>query len=89
MTLADGNVDLTIAAGRKLNLHFINVLWPMLSGCDTESYRYILKKIKTLIERDELKPLLDDKQFSFEHAEFAHQFAASGAAIGKVILVNE
>ncbi|WP_052298048.1 alpha/beta fold hydrolase [Moritella sp. PE36] len=89
MTLADGNVDLTIAAGRKLNLHFINVLWPMLSGRDTESYRYILKKIKTLIERDELKPLLDDKQFSFEHAEFAHQFAASGAAIGKVILVNE
>ncbi|WP_281559342.1 alpha/beta fold hydrolase [Thalassomonas sp. RHCl1] len=87
-TLANNKVDLKIASGRRLNLHFINMLWPMLSGRETEAHGKILKQLTPLVEAGKLTPLLDSQSFLFEQAGLAHEFAASGEAVGKVTLVN-
>ena len=88
-TSVQDKVDLNIAFGRRLTLHFINMFCPMLATDVPEDQRLVLNKIADIVSQEQLRPLLDPHYFQFKHAALAHELAASGTAIGKVVLLND
>lgn len=81
--------DLTPLHSKGLSLHVTFMLLKLLDEAKRLEHGAILGNISKVIEGNGLKPLLDQKTFSFEEVGKAHDYLESGKAVGKVILVNK
>lgn len=87
---AHPSCDLRGAAIKALTLHSVLMLLPLLDGESSSRARAhqgeIMTEITRLVERGQLKPLIDDKRFLLEEVGLAHQRAESGQQIGKIVI---
>lgn len=82
------NIDLTLAHLKGASLHVVFMLIPMIHNVGRCAHRKILTEIASIAEAGKLKPALTDKQFTLETVAQAHQYAESGAGMGKVVLTH-
>ena len=82
------NIDLSLAHFKGLSLHVVFMLIPMLHNFKREQHGEILRNITRIVEAGELKPLLDEKQFSLENVGEAYARLESRKAIGKIVVEN-
>ncbi len=85
-TVALVNLDLSVAHFKGLSLHVVFMLIPMLHGVKRKAHAKILNKLTEIIEAGELKPVLDEREFSLEQAGLAHARLESKQAMGKVVI---
>ncbi|MBB6447934.1 zinc-dependent alcohol dehydrogenase family protein [Bacillus benzoevorans] len=73
---------------KSLNFHVVFTEIPILH----EEFRHIngdvLKNITPVIEEGKLRPLLAQRQFTFDEIAQAHEYYEANKAIGKIVLVN-
>lgn len=81
-------LDLTTMHFKGLSLHVVFMLIPMLHNFRREQHGEILSNLAKIAEAGDLKPLLDEKQFSLENVGEAYARLESRNAIGKVVVVN-
>ena len=79
-------VDLSLMHAKNLSLHVIFMLLPLLRNVGRQHHGEILTQIAALVDAGHLKPLVDEHLFSFADVLQAHEYLASGQAIGKVVL---
>lgn len=87
-TVALCELDLTLAHFKGLSLHVVFMLIPMLHNVKRKQHAEILQSIAQIVEAGELKPVLDEEQYSLEQAGQAHARLESGQAMGKVVIEN-
>ncbi|MEB3214333.1 MAG: zinc-dependent alcohol dehydrogenase family protein [Leptolyngbyaceae bacterium] len=78
--------DLSLLHAKGLSLHLVFMLIPLLHGNNRAYHGEILSKVATLVEDGHLRPLLDEKTFTFSEVADAHARLESGHAIGKITL---
>lgn len=81
-------IDLSTAHFKGLSLHVVFMLIPMLHNFKREQHGEILRNITKIAEAGDLKPLLDEQQFSIENVGDAYARLESRKAIGKVVVKN-
>ncbi|SDR81328.1 zinc-dependent alcohol dehydrogenase family protein [Christiangramia echinicola] len=81
-------LDLTTMHFKGLSLHVVFMLIPMLHNFRREQHGEILSNLAKIAEAGDLKPLLDEKQFSLDNVGEAYARLESRNAIGKVVVVN-
>ncbi|MBR9847079.1 MAG: zinc-dependent alcohol dehydrogenase family protein [Algicola sp.] len=79
-------IDLSTMHFKGLSLHVVFMLIPMLHNFKREQHGEILRNITKIAEAGDLKPLLDEQQFSIENVGEAYARLESGNAIGKVVV---
>ncbi|WP_263409843.1 zinc-dependent alcohol dehydrogenase family protein [Terriglobus tenax] len=62
------------------------VLLPLITGERRGHHGWILREITRLIETGQLKPMVDDRRFTFANALEAHELVESGKSSGKVVI---
>lgn len=62
------------------------MLLPLLLRSNRSHHGKILAQIAHLVDRGQVRPLLDAQSFPFADIAAAHIYVESGAAIGKVVL---
>jgi NADPH:quinone reductase len=80
--------DLTLLHAKGLTLHLVFMLIPLLHNTRRAYHGDILSKLARLVDSGIVRPLIDAEPFRFEDVALAHQRAASGQAIGKVVLTR-
>ena len=80
------SVDLSAMHAKNLSLHVIFMLLPMLRNVGRAHHGEILTQVASLVDSGQLRPLVDERVFSFANVLEAHEYLASGQAIGKVVL---
>ncbi|MDY7022053.1 MAG: zinc-dependent alcohol dehydrogenase family protein [Cyanobacteriota bacterium] len=78
--------DLTLFHAKGLTLHLVYMLLPMLSGINRFYHYEILSKLASIVDEGKVRPLIDAQSFTFDDIAAAHAHAASGKAIGKVVI---
>ena len=87
-TVSLSKQDLTLLHAKGLTLHLVYMLIPMLSGSNRAYHGEILSKIAKLVDEKQIRPLLDNKTFTFSEVAAAHAHAESGKTIGKIVLTH-
>ena len=87
-TVALLEIDLSPAHFKGLSIHVVFMLIPMLYNVKREEHGSILHRIAQIADGGELKPVLDESQFSLAEVGQAHARLESGMAIGKVVVEN-
>lgn len=82
------NIDLSTLHFKGLTLHVVFMLIPMLHNFKREQHGEILRNITKIVEAGNLKPLLDEQQFSLENVGEAYARLESKKAMGKVVVSN-
>ncbi|MEM6379289.1 MAG: zinc-dependent alcohol dehydrogenase family protein [Bacteroidota bacterium] len=82
------NIDLSLAHFKGLSLHVVFMLIPMIHNYKREQHGEILRNLTKIAEAGDLKPLLDEQQFSLQNVEKAYARLQSRKAIGKVVVEN-
>ncbi|GGF86022.1 quinone oxidoreductase [Azorhizobium oxalatiphilum] len=85
-TAARSTHDLSPMHSKGLSLHVIFMLIPMLHGIGRERHGRILRELAALVDRGEVRPLIDPQLFTLDTAADAHRRLESGRAVGKVIV---
>ncbi|GAB2897572.1 zinc-dependent alcohol dehydrogenase family protein [Microbulbifer echini] len=85
-TVAMVELDLTTAHLKGLSLHVVFMLIPMLHNFYREKHGVILKALKSIVEEDGLRPVLDETSYGLADIGKAHERLASGQAMGKVVV---
>lgn len=85
-TVAMVDLDLTTAHFKGLSVHVVFMLIPMLHNHHREAHGNILAQLAKIVDQGGVKPLLDEKAFSFSEAGKAYDRLTSGQAIGKVVV---
>ncbi|WP_338452216.1 zinc-dependent alcohol dehydrogenase family protein [Niallia oryzisoli] len=80
--------DLTPLHSKGLTFHVVFMLLHILNENHRQQNGEFLKKITSVIEEGKLRPLIDQKRFTFDEVAEAHQYLDSNQAIGKIVLVN-
>ena len=83
---ARSSVDLSLMHAKNLSLHVIFMLLPMLRNERRDRHGRILREVGQLVDAGRLRPWLDERSFSFSDVQAAHDYLASGQALGKVTL---
>jgi len=83
---ADGG--LRRAYGSGLSVHFVAMLIPMLHNVRRAHHGEILRWTTDLVEEGHLRPLVDDRTFTFDEIGDAHTYAESHKQIGKVAVTH-
>jgi NADPH2:quinone reductase len=73
---------------RAVSLHLVFMLIPILHDLERERHGVIMQQAAALVDEGKLKPLIDDKRFTFEKIGDAHAYAESGKQIGKVLVLH-
>ncbi|PEN14659.1 quinone oxidoreductase [Longibacter salinarum] len=73
---------------KGLSIHTVLMLIPMLHGVDRARHGQILRDANVLIEGGKLRPLVDERTFTFDDIGAAHEYTASGAHHGKVVVTR-
>jgi NADPH2:quinone reductase len=81
--------DLSPMHARSLTLHVVFLVGQVANPVNRHSIRPRLEKLRALVERDELTPVLDANQFAIHDVANAHAYLESGQAVGKVVLTRE
>lgn len=81
-------IDLSTVHFKGLSLHVVFMLIPMIHNFKREQHGEILRNITKITEAGNLKPLLDEQQFSLENVGEAYARLESKNAIGKVVVEN-
>jgi NADPH2:quinone reductase len=84
-----GNHDLTLMYARGLSLHSVLMLIPLMTGVGRDHYGQILAEITKLVEKGEIKPLIDGRIFNWKDISEAHKLVESGLQKGKVVVLVE
>lgn len=79
-------IDLSPAHFKGLSLHIVFMLLPMLHDVRREAHGEILTDLAKLVDKDAVKPLLDDQSFAFTDVGGAYARLKGGQAIGKVVV---
>jgi NADPH2:quinone reductase len=79
-------IDLTTAHFKGLSLHVVFMLIPMLHNHKREQHGEILAALANIVDKGELKPVVDDKHFDLHEIGNAHDYLSSGKAMGKVVV---
>ena len=74
---------------KGLTLSAIMQPLPLLTGQGRKEYHHILTEIAKLVEANKIKPLIDQKEFTFSKIAAAHDYVEQGKAIGKTVLAND
>ena len=61
-------------------------LLPMLTGRGREHHGDILREVAALVDRGELRPILDPRDFTLDRVAEAHAAVEDGTATGKVVV---
>lgn len=86
-TVGVSTADVVRPAQQKgLSLHLVSMLIPMLHNVDRAHHGEILEWTADLVEDDHLRPLVDDRTFTFDEIGDAHAYAEAGEHIGKVVV---
>lgn len=80
--------NLTPLHNKGLSLHVVFMLLKIINEAQRHEHGKILNQITKLAEEGKIKPLLDEKRFTFEEAAKAHDYLENGKPTGKVVLVN-
>jgi NADPH2:quinone reductase len=86
--LAFGSHDLTPAIIRSLTIHVENMSLPLLTGAGREKHGEILGQIAALVDDGKLKPLINEKRFSFDQVNEAHALYETKGHTGKIVLTR-
>ncbi|MDF2479235.1 MAG: Alcohol dehydrogenase zinc-binding domain protein, partial [Sphingobacterium sp.] len=84
-----GTHDLSLMNFKGLTLHVIYTMYPLVSGLGRIHYGEIMEKITQIVDKGQLRPILDPRVFTFNEVGAAHRHLESGNAFGKVVLVNK
>ncbi|MDJ0632064.1 MAG: zinc-dependent alcohol dehydrogenase family protein [Xenococcaceae cyanobacterium MO_188.B29] len=85
-TVSLSQQDLTLLHAKGLTLHLVYMLIPLLFNLDRSYHGKILTKLADLVDKGEIRPLIDAQSFTFDDVAAAHVYAESGTAVGKVVL---
>ncbi len=85
-TVSLSKQDLTLLHAKGLTLHLVYMLIPMLHQINRAYHGKILAKLADLVDKGQVRPLIDPRSFTFNDIAAAHAHAESGKAIGKVVL---
>jgi len=80
--------DLSPLHAKGLTLHVVFLLSALLHHVNREQKGQMLADIAKLVDEGKLRPLIDERSFTFDEAASAHEYLESGKAMGKVTLVN-
>lgn len=80
--------DLMPAYVKGLSLHTVLMLIPMMHGTARARHGDILREVARLADDGALRPLLDERRFTFDEIGAAHARAASGEHLGKVVALH-
>ncbi len=83
-----GAIDGGVLHARACSLHLVFMLIPILHDLERQRHGTILREAAALVDHGQLKPLIDDKRFTFDQLGEAHAHAESGKQIGKVLVVH-
>ena len=87
-TVAMVELDLTPAHFKGLSLHVVFMLIPMLHNYKREDHHRILSEISRITESGNLKPVLDENNYSLNEVNKAYTRLSSGNGMGKVVVEN-
>lgn len=82
------SIELPVIIQKGLSLHGVIMAIPLLFNVGRSHHGEILSEMARLVEDGMVKPLTDAKKFTFDDAAAAHNHAASGMQIGKVIMTH-
>ncbi|WP_370277912.1 zinc-dependent alcohol dehydrogenase family protein [Pontibacterium sp.] len=85
-TVSMVELDLSVAHFKGLSLHVVFMLIPMIHDHGREEHGRILNALAKIAEAGELKPVLDDTNYSLAEIGKAHARLESGQAMGKVVV---
>lgn len=85
-TVSRATYDLTIMHNKALSLHVVFMLLPILNGIGREDHGKILSNVASIVEDNQLKPMIDSHHFTLEQIKEAHELLESGKARGKIVL---
>jgi NADPH2:quinone reductase len=74
--------------GRGISVHFVSMLIPMLYNVGRAHHGDILRRTTELVEEGSLRPLVDDRSFTFNEIGDAHAYAEAHEQIGKVAVTH-
>ncbi|MFK7791027.1 MAG: zinc-binding dehydrogenase, partial [Phycisphaeraceae bacterium] len=83
-----GAIDGGVLHARACSLHLVFMLIPILHNIDRERHGTIMRDAAALVDRGELKPLIDGRRFTFDQIGEAHAYAESGEQVGKVLVAH-
>ncbi|HDZ38240.1 MAG TPA: quinone oxidoreductase [Marinobacter sp.] len=78
--------DLGLMHAKGLTLHVIFRSIPLLHGIGMDDQPRLLAAMSEMLEQGALRPLWDEKRFSFAHVADAHRRLESGLTVGKILL---
>ncbi|WP_068775106.1 zinc-dependent alcohol dehydrogenase family protein [Paenibacillus sp. FJAT-26967] len=81
--------DLSPLHAKGLTLHVVFTVLPLLTGAGRNHHGETLARLAKLADEGHLRPLLDERRFTFTGAADAHRLLESGEAVGKVVLTND
>ena len=79
---------LRAAYGSGISVHFVSMLIPMLHDVGRAHHGEILRWTTDLVEEGHLRPLVDDRTFTFDEIGDAHAYAEAHKQIGKVAVTH-
>lgn len=81
--------DLSLMHSKGLSLHVVFRALPLLTGQGRDQEAAQLAQIVQLVDAGLIRPWIAEKPFGFHQINEAHDYLASGQAIGKVLLTHE
>lgn len=76
------------ASGSGISVHFVSMLVPLLHDVGRAHHGEILRQTSTLVNEGHLRPLVDDRTFTFDEIGDAHAYAEAHEQIGKVAVTH-
>ena len=73
---------------QAVSIHPVLMLLPLLHDVGRAHHGEILRQTTSLVESGELRPLVDDRTFTFDEIGQAHAYAEAGQQIGKVAVTH-
>ena len=74
--------------GRGISVHFVSMLIPMLHDVGRVHHGEILRRTAELVEQEDLRPIVDERTFTFDEIDDAHAYAEAHEQIGKVVVTH-
>ena len=74
---------------KGLSIHTVMMLIPLVHGVDRARHGQILRDVADLVDDGDLRPLIDDRSFTFDGIGEAHAFAESGEQVGKIVVTRQ
>ena len=80
--------DLSLLHSKALSLHVVFMVLPILHSQAEGLTRHgeVLRQVTAWVEDGKLRPLIDERRFSFEQVGEAHDLLEAGGAVGKIVL---